>query len=83
MVRRTGPGPWKLNAASPRIDGRRRAAKANICEHATPRAQWLTRVVVDAIHEDQSQEHGGLCGVQRPIAAPSASRAPRRMFASA
>ena len=29
-----------------------------------PEPQWLSRVVVDAIHNDQLREHGGLPGVR-------------------
>jgi death-on-curing protein len=29
----------------------------------TPAPQWLSRQVVDAIHEDQRQQHGGNAGV--------------------
>jgi death-on-curing protein len=29
-----------------------------------PEPQWLTRVVVDAIHADQIREHGGLPGLR-------------------
>jgi death-on-curing protein len=29
-----------------------------------PEPQWLTRVVVDAVHDDQVREHGGLPGIR-------------------
>jgi hypothetical protein len=29
-----------------------------------PGPQWLTRVVVDAVHDDQVREHGGLPGIR-------------------
>ena len=29
-----------------------------------PEPQWLSRVVVDAIHDDQLREHGGLPGIR-------------------
>ncbi len=29
-----------------------------------PEPQWLSRVIVDAIHHDQLREHGGLSGIR-------------------
>jgi death-on-curing protein len=43
---------------------------------AEPR--WLTRVVVDAIHNDQLREHGGLPGVRDENALESALARPQQ-----
>ena len=37
---------------------------------------WLTRVVIDAVHNDQLREHGGLPGVRDENALESASARP-------
>jgi death on curing protein len=45
---------------------------------AEPR--WLTRVIVDAIHDDQLREHGGLRGIRDETALESAlERAQQRL----
>lgn len=42
--------------------------------------QWLTRIVVDAIHDDQLREHGGLPGVRDENALESALARPRQKW---
>jgi death-on-curing protein len=39
---------------------------------------WLTRVVVDAIHNDQVREHGGLAGIRDENALESALARPQQ-----
>lgn len=41
---------------------------------------WLSRVVVDAIHEDQLREHGGLPGVRDENALESALARPQQKW---
>jgi death on curing protein len=43
--------------------------------------RWLGRVVVDAIHEDQLREHGGLPGVRDENALESALARPQQKWA--
>ncbi len=40
--------------------------------------QWLRRIVVDAIHNDQLREHGGLPGIRDANALESALARPRQ-----
>ncbi len=42
--------------------------------------RWLTRLVVDAIHNDQLREHGGLPGVRDDNALESALARPRQKW---
>ena len=42
--------------------------------------KWLSRVVVDAIHNDQVREHGGLAGVQDENLLESALARPRQKW---
>ena len=42
--------------------------------------EWLTRVVVDAIHHDQLREHGGLPGVRDENALESALARPQQKW---
>ena len=42
--------------------------------------EWLTRVVVDAIHNDQLREHGGLTGIRDENALESALARPREKW---
>ena len=42
--------------------------------------KWLTRVVVDAIHNDQIREHGGLAGVRDENALKSALARPQQRW---
>lgn len=42
--------------------------------------KWLTRVVVDAIHNDQIREHGGLAGVRDENALESALARPQQKW---
>ena len=41
---------------------------------------WLTRVVVDAIHNDQIREHGGLAGIRDENALESALARPQQKW---
>ena len=41
---------------------------------------WLTRVAIDAIHDDQVREHGGLPGLQDENALESALARPRQKW---
>jgi len=41
-----------------------------------PEPTWLTRLVVDAIHNDQLREHGGLAGIRDERALESALARP-------
>ena len=45
-----------------------------------PEPQWLSRVVVDAIHNDQLREHGGLPGIRDENALESALARPRQKW---
>lgn len=45
-----------------------------------PEPQWLTRVVVDAIHNDQLREHGGLRGIRDENLLESALARPRQKW---
>ena len=42
--------------------------------------KWLTRIVVDAIHNDQLREHGGLPGVRDENVVESALALPRQKW---
>jgi death-on-curing protein len=42
--------------------------------------QWLTRVVVDAIHNDQLREHGGLSGIRDENVLESALARPQQKW---
>lgn len=42
--------------------------------------QWLSRIVVDAIHNDQLREHGGLPGIRDENALESALARPRQKW---
>jgi death-on-curing protein len=42
--------------------------------------QWLSRVVVDAIHNDQLREHGGLPGIRDENVLESALARPRQKW---
>ena len=43
-----------------------------------PEPRWLSRVVVDAIHNDQLREHGGLPGIRDENALESALARPQQ-----
>ena len=45
-----------------------------------PEPQWLTRVVVDAIHNDQLREHGGLPGIRDENVLESALARPQQKW---
>jgi death-on-curing protein len=45
-----------------------------------PEPKWLSRVVVDAIHNDQLREHGGLRGTRDDNALESALARPRQKW---
>jgi death-on-curing protein len=45
-----------------------------------PEPKWLTRIVVDAIHNDQLREHGGLPGIRDENALESALARPRQKW---
>jgi len=45
-----------------------------------PEPRWLTRVVVDAIHNDQLREHGGLPGVRDENVLESALARPKQKW---
>jgi death on curing protein len=45
-----------------------------------PEPRWLTRVVVDAIHDDQLREHGGLRGTRDENVLESALARPRQKW---
>lgn len=45
-----------------------------------PEPKWLTRTVVDAIHNDQLREHGGLPGVRDENALESALARPQQKW---
>ena len=42
--------------------------------------QWLSRIVVDAIHNDQLREHGGLPGIRDESVLESALARPRQKW---
>jgi death-on-curing protein len=42
--------------------------------------RWLSRIVVDAIHNDQLREHGGLSGIRDENALESALARPRQKW---
>ena len=42
--------------------------------------QWLSRIVVDAIHNDQLREHGGLPGIRDESALESALARPQHIW---
>ena len=44
------------------------------------RPQWLSRIVVDAIHHDQLREHGGLPGIRDENALESALARPQQKW---
>jgi death-on-curing protein len=45
-----------------------------------PEPRWLSRVVIDAIHNDQLREHGGLPGVRDENVLESTLARPRRKW---
>jgi death-on-curing protein len=45
-----------------------------------PEPQWLSRVIVDAIHHDQLREHGGLSGIRDDNVLESALARPRQKW---
>ena len=45
-----------------------------------PEPNWLTRIVVDAIHNDQLREHGGLAGIRDENPLESALARPRQKW---
>lgn len=45
-----------------------------------PEPTWLSRIVVDAIHDDQLREHGGLPGVRDENAPASALARPQQKW---
>ncbi len=45
-----------------------------------PEPTWLTRLVVDAIHNDQLREHGGLRGIRDENVLESALARPRQKW---
>ena len=45
-----------------------------------PEPRWLTRVVVDAIHNDQLHEHGGLPGIRDENVLESALARPQQKW---
>ena len=45
-----------------------------------PEPKWLTRMVVDAIHNDQLREHGGLPGVRDESVLESALARPQQKW---
>lgn len=45
-----------------------------------PQPRWLTRVVVDAIHNDQLREHGGLPGIRDENVLESALARPQQKW---
>ena len=45
-----------------------------------PEPQWLNRVVVDAIHNDQLREHGGLPGIRDETILESALARPQQKW---
>ncbi len=46
----------------------------------SPEPQWLSRVVVDAIHNDQLREHGGLPGIRDENVLESALARPQQKW---
>jgi death on curing protein len=51
-----------------------------VAKRRRPHPQWLSRLVVDAIHNDQLREHGGLPGVRDENALESALARPRQKW---
>jgi death on curing protein len=45
-----------------------------------PEPKWLSRVVVDAIHNDQLREHGGLAGIRDENVLESALARPQQKW---
>jgi len=45
-----------------------------------PEPRWLTRVVVDAIHNDQLREHGGMAGIRDENVLESALARPQQKW---
>jgi death-on-curing protein len=45
-----------------------------------PEPAWLTRIVVDAIHNDQLREHGGLAGIRDENVLESALARPQQKW---
>ena len=45
-----------------------------------PEPQWLSRIVVDAIHNDQLREHGGLPGIRDENVLESALARPQQKW---
>ena len=52
-----------------------------MAKRAPREPQWLSRIVVDAIHADQLREHGGLPAVRDENALQSAHARPRQKWA--
>ena len=52
-----------------------------MAKRARRQPRWLSRLVVDAIHADQVQEHGGLPGVRDENVLESALARPRQKWA--
>jgi len=46
----------------------------------SPEPRWLSRLVVDAIHNDQLREHGGLPGIRDENVLESALARPRQKW---
>lgn len=51
-----------------------------MAQRRRPDPAWLSRLVVDAIHNDQLREHGGLPGVRDENALESALARPRQKW---
>ena len=52
-----------------------------MAKRARRQPRWLSRLVVDAIHADQVQEHGGLPGIRDENVLESALARPRQKWA--
>jgi death-on-curing protein len=52
-----------------------------VAKRARRQPRWLSRLVVDAIHADQVQEHGGLPGIRDENVLESALARPRQKWA--
>jgi death-on-curing protein len=51
-----------------------------VAKRRRPEPKWLSRLVVDAIHNDQLREHGGLPGVRDENAFESALARPQQKW---
>jgi death-on-curing protein len=51
-----------------------------VAKRRGPEPKWLTRMVVDAIHNDQLREHGGLPGVRDENVLESALARPQQKW---